>query len=138
MEFINLDIATITALVGLIFSIIWNTISLRKSNTIAKDSLMHDMVKEEISNWKSITDKRDQYKGKKIPPYVKSHIFNYYEYLAYLILIGKIDEKHAKKIWKPNIYGMFEEFNEEFLGNRVELEKLYQKWKKEDEKGKSK
>ncbi len=123
-----LDGATIIALLGLFFSIIWNSVNLKKANQTQKDILTHDMVKEEISNWKYIHEQKEKYKGN-IPKSVKNHIFNYYEYLAYLILKGKIDRREAKKMWKPNILGMYEDFKEEFLETRTELRKLYNKWK---------
>jgi len=122
-------IGTFVALIGLIISIYSNNQNLKKSNEIQQDMLMHDMVKQEIVNWKYIDEQK-----KPIPKKKKNHIFNYYEYLAYLILIGKINEKHAKKIWKPNIFNMYKTFKEEFLGDRIELRRLYEKWKKEDEK----
>ena len=125
----------IIALVGLIFSIIWNTIHLKKSNVIQSDMLIQDMVKEEISNWKYIHEQKKYYldeRKKEIPSSVKSHIMNYYEYLAYLIRIGKINEAHAKRIWKPNIYGAFDDFPNEFSGNRKELRRLYYKWKSKE------
>jgi len=130
IEIVISIVTSILALLGLIASIVWNTIHLKKSNKIQQDILMHDMVKEEISNWKYIHEQKKYYKKKPLPASVTSHIFNYYEYLAYLIRIGKINENHAKRIWKPNIIGMYKDFKEEFLGERKELKRLYSQWKK--------
>ena len=115
---------------GLIWSIRSHKNQLKNSNFIQKDSLLHDMIKEEISNWKYIQEKKEEFskKQKKIPKAVTEHIFNYYEYLAILILTNKIDEKMAKKIWQPNILGMYKDFPTEFLKERTELKKLYDKW----------
>jgi len=110
-------------------------INLKKQNQIQKDTLLHDMVKEEISNWKYLHKQKKYYKEKRknIPKSVKSHIFNYYEYLAHLIKKGKIDEEEATTLWKPNIYGMYDDFKEEFLGKRRELKHIYHKWKSEED-----
>ena len=108
-----------------------NNRNLKRANRIQKDSLMHDMVKEEINNWKYIQEKIEEYNKlkKKLPDSVKTHVFNYYEYLAYLINNGKINSKMARDIWKLNLLGIYEDFKEEFLTNRKELRKLYNRWK---------
>ena len=116
-------ILTIFSLIGIIGM---HILTLKKSNQIQQDLLMHDMVKEEISNWKDINKQNK----KSSPESVNEHIFNYYEYLAYLILEGKINEKYAKDIWKPNILNVYNDFKKEFLGNRTELKKLVKIWKK--------
>jgi hypothetical protein len=126
------DLATwagvVITLVSLIASIIYNTKTLKKSNQIQKDTLMHDMVKFEVENWKYIQSKK-----KKLSKGMKEHIFNYYEYLAYLILRKKIDVQEAKTLWKPNIYGIYDRFKKEFSGERKELRFLCEKWKSEDQ-----
>lgn len=127
-------IGTTIAILGFIFTNIWNTTSLRRSNEIQQDTLLHDMVKEEMSNWKYIHEKKEQYdkRNKELPEAVKSHIFNYYEYLAFLILENKIDNNTARRLWKPNIMNMYKTYPVDFLGDRIELKKLYMKWKEED------
>jgi hypothetical protein len=137
----GLDIATFISILGLIGSIIWNSINLHKTSEIQKqslihqkDSFMHDMIKFEIENWKYIHEQKKYYVKSSLPSAVTSHIFNYYEYLAYLILNNKINIKSAKRIWKPNILNTYEEFEDEFLGERKELKKLYYLWKIDDEK----
>jgi len=127
-------IAVLTA-AGLIITLAYNVLTMHQSNVIQQDALLHDMVKFEIENWKYIHEQKKYYldeRKKEIPSSVKSHIMNYYEYLAYLIRIGKINEAHAKRIWKPNIYGAFDDFPNEFSGNRKELRRLYYKWKSKE------
>jgi hypothetical protein len=94
------------------------------------DMLLHDMVKEEISNWKYITEQVKIYKceNKELPNSVCEHIFNFYEYLAYLILNFKIDEDDAKKTFKPNILGIYKDFKTEFKGPRTNVKKLVKQW----------
>ena len=128
--YINTTVADIIAIFGLIFTIFFNAFSIRQSVTIQQDTLLHDMVKEEIVNWKYIHEQKEKYGKKRIPQTVANHIFNYYEYLAYLILEEKINPVDAKRIWKPNIVGMYKDFPEAFSGDRVELRKLHNKWKK--------
>ncbi|MBI2665809.1 hypothetical protein HYX12_04265, partial [Candidatus Woesearchaeota archaeon] len=88
--------------------------------------------KEEISNWKYIHEQKEKvaHSKKKMPTAVVAHIFNYYEYLAYLIINEKIEKKSARKLWRPNILRMYEMFPEYFLGDRKELRKLYEQWKR--------
>ncbi len=123
----------IDALVGLdmVFAtILLVLIAYRQINSIRKvqqHSLIHDMIKEGISNWKYIHEKKK--KGEELPEAVKSPVFNYYEHLAYLINTGKIPERQAIRIWKPDILAMYKEFEKDFSGVRKEMKKLYERWK---------
>jgi uncharacterized membrane protein YgaE (UPF0421/DUF939 family) len=121
--------AAIGAIIGLIISIIFNTLTLKKNNQIQKDALMHDMVKFEMENWKYIQSEKGK---RKLSKGMKEHIFNYYEYLAYLILRKKLNVNEAKTLWKPNIYGIYDKFKTEFSRDRKELRALYEKWKSEE------
>lgn len=112
------------AICGLFLTLIIFIWTRWRSNIIAQDTLMHDMVKTEQDYWQKISSK------KKIKESEKTQIFNYYEYLAYLILRKKINEKEAYDLWKPNIINMYKKFGKKyFSGERTELKKLYLKWK---------
>lgn len=103
-----------------------NTIEELQSNL-----LIHDLIKEEISNWKYIMEKKEYYKceHKELPKHVSAHIFNFYDYLAYLILNFKINEDDAKTLWKPNILGIYKDFKNEFSGNRDNVKELVKQWR---------
>ncbi len=120
------------ALFSLIIALKDQNKNLKITNQIQQDTLMHDMVKEEISNWRYIHEQLFIKQRKTSFNAVTENIFDYYEYLAYLINNNKINRTQAFNLWKLNIFRMYNNFKEEFLGERTELRKLYNRWKKLD------